>query len=105
MIQPTWFLHPRIIPDFSPRKEGGNPWKQGVSWPSDATFYPLDWEKSLKNELREVLLDPVSLKRGLFRPETVRQLIDEHVEGKREHSFRLWALLMLELWFRRHLDG
>jgi asparagine synthase (glutamine-hydrolysing) len=26
------------------------------------------------------------------------------VEGKREHSQRLWALLMLELWFRRHID-
>ncbi len=57
----------------------------------------------LKNELRDVLLDPVCLNRGLFRPETIRNLIDEHVEGKREHSFRLWALLMLELWFRRHL--
>ncbi len=58
----------------------------------------------LKTELRDVLLDPVCLNRGLFRPETIRGLIDEHVEGKREHSFRLWALLMLELWFRRHLD-
>ena len=57
----------------------------------------------LKDELREVLLDPVCLDRGLFRAETIRNLIDEHVEGHREHSFRLWALLMLELWFRRHL--
>jgi asparagine synthase (glutamine-hydrolysing) len=58
----------------------------------------------LKNELRDVLLDPVCLNRGLFRPETIRELVDEHIEGKREHSFRLWALLILELWFRRHLD-
>jgi asparagine synthase (glutamine-hydrolysing) len=57
----------------------------------------------LKNELRDVLLDPVCLNRGLFRPETIRELVDEHIEGKREHSFRLWALLILELWFRRHL--
>jgi asparagine synthase (glutamine-hydrolysing) len=59
----------------------------------------------LKDELRSVLLDPICLNRGLFRPETVRDLVDEHVDGRREHSFRLWALLMLELWFRRHLDG
>jgi asparagine synthase (glutamine-hydrolysing) len=59
----------------------------------------------LKDELQQVLLDPVCLDRGLFRPETVRHLVDEHVAGRREHSFRLWALLMLELWFRRHLDG
>ncbi len=58
----------------------------------------------LKDELRGVLLDPICLGRGLFRPEAIRKLIDEHVEGKREHSFRLWALLVLELWFRRHMD-
>ena len=54
----------------------------------------------LKNELREVLLDPVCLDRGLFRPEAIEKLVAEHVDGKREHSHRLWALLMLELWFR-----
>jgi asparagine synthase (glutamine-hydrolysing) len=59
----------------------------------------------LKNELQGVLLDPICLNRGLFRPEVIRDLIDEHVTGRREHSFRLWALLMLELWFRRHLDA
>ena len=59
----------------------------------------------LKNELREVLLDPVCLDRGLFRPEAIEKLVAEHIEGKREHSQRLWALLMLELWFRRHFDS
>jgi asparagine synthase (glutamine-hydrolysing) len=59
----------------------------------------------LRQELCAVLLDPVCLNRGLFRPESIESLIDEHTEGKREHSFRLWALIMLELWFRRHLDG
>ena len=44
------------------------------------------------------------LARGLFRPEAIEKLVAEHVEGKREHSQRLWALLMLELWFRRHID-
>jgi asparagine synthase (glutamine-hydrolysing) len=63
------------------------------------------WFRSeLKHELRDVLLDPVCVDRGLFRPERVRDLLDEHVEGKREHSYRLWALVMLELWFREHLD-
>ena len=57
----------------------------------------------LKKELQDVLLDPTSLRRGLFRPEAIEKLIAEHVEGKREHAQRLWALLMLELWFRRYL--
>jgi asparagine synthase (glutamine-hydrolysing) len=58
----------------------------------------------LKDEVRDVLLDPVCLDRGLFRPAAVEKLVYEHIDRKREHSYRLWALLMLELWFRRHLD-
>jgi asparagine synthase (glutamine-hydrolysing) len=59
----------------------------------------------LKHELQDVLLDPICMNRGLFRPEAIRDLIGEHIEGRREHSFRLWALLILELWFRRHIDA
>jgi asparagine synthase (glutamine-hydrolysing) len=57
----------------------------------------------LQRELREILLDRSTLDRGLFRAETVRNLIAEHRDGRREHGHRLWALLMLELWFRQHL--
>jgi asparagine synthase (glutamine-hydrolysing) len=58
----------------------------------------------LKDELHEVLLDPICLNRGLFRSEAVRSLVAEHTDGRREHGHRLWALLMLELWFREHVD-
>ncbi len=63
------------------------------------------FREELKDELRGVLLDPVCLGRGLFRPEAIRDLVDEHVDGRRDHAPRLWALLMLELWFRRHMDA
>jgi asparagine synthase (glutamine-hydrolysing) len=68
---------------------------------------PIDrwFRHELKSELRAVLLDPISLSRGLFRPEAVAALIDEHVRGVRDHAYRLWALLMLELWFRHHMDA
>jgi asparagine synthase (glutamine-hydrolysing) len=59
----------------------------------------------LKDELRDVLLDPVCLERGLFQPEVIRGLVADHIHGKREYSHQLWSLLMLELWFRTHLDG
>ena len=62
------------------------------------------FREQLRQELREVLLDSVCLNRGLFRPETVTRLVTEHQDGKREHAHRLWALLMLELWFREHLS-
>jgi asparagine synthase (glutamine-hydrolysing) len=59
----------------------------------------------LKNELKEVLLDPVCLNRGIFRPVAIERLVTEHVGHEREHSHRLWALLMLELWFRQYFDS
>jgi asparagine synthase (glutamine-hydrolysing) len=59
----------------------------------------------LRQELSEVLLDRQGLDRGLFRPEMIDRLIAEHVHGVREHGHRLWALVMLELWFRNHGEG
>jgi asparagine synthase (glutamine-hydrolysing) len=61
--------------------------------------------EELSQEVQGVLLDPVCLARGLFRPEAIEELVAEHLEGKREHSHRLWALLVLELWFKQYLDA
>ncbi len=54
--------------------------------------------------LRQTLLSDKALARGLFKPEAVRSFIDRHVDGKADHSQRLWSLLMLELWFERFID-
>jgi asparagine synthase (glutamine-hydrolysing) len=54
--------------------------------------------------LRETLLSEKALARGLFKPEQVHKLINEHVEHKSDHAHRLWTLLMLELWFQRFID-
>jgi asparagine synthase (glutamine-hydrolysing) len=54
--------------------------------------------------LRETLLSDKALSRNLFKPEKIRRIVDDHVEGKMDHSHRLWSLLMLELWFERFID-
>jgi asparagine synthase (glutamine-hydrolysing) len=54
--------------------------------------------------LRETLLSEKHLRRNLFKPEAVRRLVEEHTTGARDHSHRLWTLLMLELWFNRFID-
>jgi asparagine synthase (glutamine-hydrolysing) len=54
--------------------------------------------------LREVLLSEKALRRGLFKPEAVRQLIELHTRGEHDYSQQLWTLLMLELWFNRFID-
>ncbi|MDD4004133.1 MAG: asparagine synthase (glutamine-hydrolyzing) [Elusimicrobiaceae bacterium] len=52
----------------------------------------------LKKFWEEHCLSSEALNRGYFRPETVQRYWDEHQSGKRDHGYRLWALLMLELW-------
>jgi len=54
--------------------------------------------------LRETLLAESALKRGLFRPEAVKRLVEVHTRGERDYSHQLWTLLMLELWFQRFID-
>jgi asparagine synthase (glutamine-hydrolysing) len=54
--------------------------------------------------LRETLLSDKALKRGLFKSETVKQLVDLHTRAERDYSHQLWTLLMLELWFQRFID-
>jgi asparagine synthase (glutamine-hydrolysing) len=54
--------------------------------------------------LRETILSEKALKRGLFKPEAIRRLVELHVRRERDYSHQLWTLLMLELWFQRFID-
>jgi len=83
------FLPPEIL----------NRGKQGFGIPLDEWF-----RGKLKNYLRDVVLSPVALKRGYFNPFNLRRFINDHVEGRANHGYRLWALLMLELWHRVFID-
>lgn len=73
--------------------------KMGFGVPLDRWF-----RNELKPLLYDMLLDPSSLGRGYFRPDVVESLVNEHVEGRFDHSARLWALLCLEMWHRTYLD-
>jgi asparagine synthase (glutamine-hydrolysing) len=62
----------------------------------------------IRNELKDmiltVLLEPRTLQRGYFNPEGIRQLLDEHFRGYRDHSGGIWRLLIFELWHRNFLE-
>jgi hypothetical protein len=51
------------------------------------------------------LLPSPPRQRGIFRPSWVEGLLRTHDSARRDCSARLWAMLCLELWMRRWIDG
>lgn len=62
----------------------------------------------LNGPLRPMMMDLLSTssirRRGFFEPQTVSRWVNEHLEGRANHSHRLWALLMFELWQQKNID-
>jgi len=59
----------------------------------------------LSTMVNELLQDGRMRDRGIFDPGAVRKLWVEHRTKERDHTHRLWSLVMLELWFRSYMDG
>jgi asparagine synthase (glutamine-hydrolysing) len=73
--------------------------KQGFALPL------VHWMRGeLKDDLLPILLEPKTLGRGYFNPKGIRNLLEEHRRGRRDHSAQIWMLLMFELWHRNFLE-
>lgn len=60
------------------------------------------WFKGeLKDYWAGACLSQQALGRGYFNGAHIRRLWDEHQSGRRDHGYKLWTLLMLELWHRQ----
>jgi asparagine synthase (glutamine-hydrolysing) len=65
-----------------------------------------EWiNQQLRSRIRDTLSDARTRQRGYVDSRYVDVLLDEHERGRRDHSMRLWALVMLELWQRQFLDA
>jgi asparagine synthase (glutamine-hydrolysing) len=58
----------------------------------------------LSAQVAETLSSKAFLDRGLFRPEAVKRMLDEHRSRRHNHSHRIWTLFILEHWFRQHFN-
>ena len=68
--------------------------KRGFGLPVD------DWLRGPLRDWAEALLDERRLHiEGFLKPETVRRIWQEHVTGRKEHTFLLWSLLMFQAWY------
>jgi asparagine synthase (glutamine-hydrolysing) len=84
-----------LLPDEIVKKR-----KQGFS-PPDQSWY----RGPTMDYIREILLDERTLSRGWFKPEYVRRVLNDHLEGRVNHRLLIWSLLSFEWWNRLFLDG
>jgi asparagine synthase (glutamine-hydrolysing) len=70
--------------------------------------FPTPWDYWLAgpqlDDVERFLLEPRSIERGLFRPESLQSLFAEHRAKSRDHGNRIWRLLNLETWLRVMID-
>jgi asparagine synthase (glutamine-hydrolysing) len=73
--------------------------KQGFGIPLGTWF-----RGGLTDLFSDVLDAPRTRQRGYFESAFVGRLLREHLAGRRDHTLRLWQLLVFELWHRQYLD-
>ena len=88
------YLIKKAFADLLP-PENVNRRKMGFGVPIGAWF-----RGSLKELLCDALLARDARTREFLQAEVVERLVTQHVNGEADHAFKLWNLLMLELWRR-----
>jgi len=62
----------------------------------------MPYSRWFKNELKDLLaqyLGPAKIaERGLFKPQSVQAVLDEHIMGRRDNGRALWGLLNYMVW-------
>ncbi len=61
-------------------------------------------KKDLRKFIEEYLSYESVTKRGIFNYAHIRKIIQEHETNKRDRSLHIWALIVLEEWFRQYID-
>jgi len=93
------YLLKRLLARYLPNELFERP-KMGFGVPIDRWF---------RGELKHLLLDYLSTERlkkeGLFDHTLIERKINEHLSGHANHQYRLWSLLMWEMWRERWLKG
>lgn len=74
-----------------------------VDRPKEGFSIPI--KRMLREEMKPLMTDLLSSDRiereGVFRPATVRRLVEEHLKGEANHSHGLWSLMVFHDWRTR----
>lgn len=94
----TKYILKKAVDDLLPRFVTRRP-KKGFGVPV------AEWLKFKLRPLARDLLSPERVKRaGVFNPQFVSRLLDEHERGVANHRKLLWTLLMFELWHESFIE-
>ena len=64
------------------------------------------WFRSdLKPLVQDTFSEPRIRQQGIFKPEAITRLLDEHLRGTRDNRKQLWTLFMFQLWHESYLGG
>jgi asparagine synthase (glutamine-hydrolysing) len=83
-----------ILPDAVLRKK-----KTGFNPPMP------EWiTRELKPLISALLSRSAVERRGMFRPDAITKVLQDHFTGKRDNGVKIWGLLMLEVWYQMYID-
>jgi asparagine synthase (glutamine-hydrolysing) len=59
----------------------------------------------LRQRVRDELLGGPMAETGWFDPRVIRQIVEQHESGARDHSTPIWVLLMFDAFLRCVMNG
>jgi asparagine synthase (glutamine-hydrolysing) len=93
------FLLKKAMEPMLPREVLYRP-KMGFSVPL------ADWFRGpLRQRVRDVMTGERLAGTGWFEPKVLREWVDDHQSGRRDHSASLWTMMMFEAFLRNVVDG
>ena len=88
----------RLAAKYLPREILERP-KEGFIQPNHV------WLRTEFDGLLDELLSPHQInKLGLFDPDIVQSMIAEHRAATHDHAFRIWTLVMFQMWHRTYIE-
>lgn len=87
-----------IVHDYIPKPIMDRP-KMGFAIPIESWL-----STSLKSSVMYYLGDDHVSRQGIFRLSFVRELKSEFYSGKKEYAFKIWYLLMFQMWYEKWMN-
>jgi len=74
--------------------------KQGFAVPLAAWF-----RGPLRARVQQALLGPALADTGMFNQDFLRELVEQHLSGRRDYSAPIWSLLMFEAFLKKEMQA